>query len=337
MKILPFAKRNAEPEPAEDRNYSDIITQALVDAASDNLTDAYVSALEIASGQLSRAFTAAGVEGAGAAAFDPWVMAQIGRQLVEQGEAVWYRVGMTLRRADNYQYRPSGAYELSFPEGPRIEPASRVFHARWNIDTGSQRGLAPLGAARTLRVLMQRLEATLATEGNAAVGYLLPVPTDGDAANISQLKEDLAGLQGRIAVVETTRGGWGDGRSGAPQRDFALARLGPSYPEGNVRMFVAARESVLAACGYPVQLAQDSDGTAQREAWRRYLHGTVSPMGRIVTAAAARVGLAITLDWDNLFASDVQGRARAFQSLVNGGMSLEAAAAASGILTPQED
>ena len=48
-------------------------------------------------------------------------------------------------------------------------------------------------------------------------------------------------------------------------------------PEGNVRLFRSAKEAVLGACGYPVQLDQDSDGTAQREAWRRYLHGTVAP------------------------------------------------------------
>ncbi|MYA40981.1 MAG: hypothetical protein F4Z31_04430 [Gemmatimonadetes bacterium] len=337
--ILPWRNRDKEgprPSPVEDRNYSDIVTQALVNAATDNLVDAYVSALEIASGQLSRAFSAAAVDGPGAAAFGPWTMSQIGRQLVEQGEAVWYRVGMELRRADNYEITPRGAYQLSLPGGVRIEPGDRVFHARWNVDTASGRGLSPLGAARTLRLLMQRLENSLATENNAIVGYLLPVPADGDAANISQLKDDLAGLNGRVAVIETARAAWGEGTSAAPRRDFELARMGPNIPEGNVRLFIAARESVLAACGYPVQLAQDSDGTSQREAWRRYLHGTVAPLGRMVTAEAARVGLPVSLDWDTLFASDIQGRARAFQSLVGGGMDIAQAAAASGLLQPED-
>ncbi len=337
MAIIPWKRDVSEKQPeAEDRNYSDIVTQALVDAATDNLTDAYVSALEIAAGQLSRAFAAAGVSGTGAAAFDTWTMAQIGRSLVEGGEAVWYRVGRRLMRADNYEILPTGRYQLSLAGGVRTKDARRVFHARWNVDTASGRGLSPLGAARTLRQLMQRLEGSLATEGNAAVGYLLPVPSDGAAGNIEQLKQDLAALQGRIAVVETTRQGWGEGQSAAPRRDFDLARLGPAYPEGNVRLFVAARESVLAACGYPVQLAQDSDGTAQREAWRRYLHGTVAPLGRIVAREAQRVGLAIALDWDALFASDIAGRARAFQSLVGGGMDIAQAAAAAGLLMEED-
>lgn len=337
MNIFPFrSKDDPQASSAEDRNYSDIVTQALVDAATENLTDAYISALEIAAGQLSRAFAAAAMSGPGAPAFGPWTMAQIGRQLVERGEAVWYRIGMNLVRADNYDILPSGRYQLSLPGAVRTEAPDRVFHARWNVDVASGRGLSPLGAARQLRLLMQRLEATLATEGNAAVGYLLPIPADGDAAIVKQLKEDLAALKGRIAIVETARGGWGEGARYSPHRDYALERLGPTYPEGNVRMFVAARESVLMACGYPVQLAQDSAGTAQREAWRRYLHGTVAPLGNTVAAEAARIGLAVTVSWDQLFASDIQGRARAFQSLVGGGMDIAQAAAASGLLTPED-
>ena len=47
--------------------------------------DAYVSA--VASLQLSRSFASAGVNGEGADAFGPWVMAQIGRQLMQRLEA----------------------------------------------------------------------------------------------------------------------------------------------------------------------------------------------------------------------------------------------------------
>ncbi|MYI07565.1 MAG: phage portal protein [Gemmatimonadetes bacterium] len=330
--IFPF--RRPDPEPAqENRNYTDIVTQALVDAASEPLLTGYTAALEIAAGQLSRVFAAATVAGAGAPAFDSWMLAQVARSLVESGDAVWYRIGRRLVRAEQYGINPDGTYELTLPERSVVQPSRRVFHARWNIDVSSARGLAPLETAQTIRQLLQKLEGSLAQESGAAVGYLLPVPSDGDDAAVEKLKQDLAALKGRIAVVETTRGGWGEGPTGSPRRDYDLARMGPNIPDGNVRMFQAARDSVLAACGYPVQLAQgQGDGTAQREAWRRYLHGTVAPIGNLVEVEAARIGLPITISWDRLFASDIQGRARAFQSLVAGGMSLEAAAAASGIL-----
>lgn len=320
----------------EHRNYTDIVTNALVEAATDELASTYVSALETAAGQLSRAFTSATVTGPGAMAFGPWELAQIGRQLIESGEAVWFRVGQMLFRAETYSILPNGTYTLARNAALRTEPASRVFHVRFNMDVASGRGMAPLATARTIRTLMSKMEGKFSSEWNAAVGYLLPVPADGNAANIEQLKEDLGTLNGRIAVAETTQGGYDQGRSAAPRRDFELSRLGPNVPDGNVTLYAAIRDSILSACGYPPQLEGKAEGTAQREAWRRYLHGTVAPLGRLVQTEAARVGLPVVLDWDQLFASDISGRARAFQSLVNGGMSIEQAAAASGLLSPED-
>lgn len=326
--------RIAELE-AENRGYTDIVTNALLDAATDAVSEGYVAALEIAAGQLSRAFSSATVAGRGAAPFTPDTLAQIGRSLVEAGEAIWVRRGRRIMRVDNYGLQPNGDYQVSAPEGEFVVPPSRVLHARWAVDLASGRGVAPLTKARTLRTLMQRLEGALATESNAPVGYLLPIPQDGAAANVDKLREDLANLKGRIAVIETTRGGWGEGSQGAPRRDYDLARMGPDYPQSSISLFDTSRNTVLAACGFPVQLVTNSDGTAQREAWRRYLHGTVSPLARIVAQAATEAGLPITLDFETLFASDIQGRARAFQSLVGGGMDIAQAAAASGLL--QED
>ena len=90
----------------------------------------------------------------------------------------------------------------------------RVFHVRWNLQVAFGRGLVPLGTARTLRKLMYRLENCLADEANAPVGYLLPLPTDGQSGTVEKLREDIAALRGRIAVIETTRTGWGEGPCG---------------------------------------------------------------------------------------------------------------------------
>jgi len=327
--------RIAELE-TENRSYSDIVTNALVDAATGAVTDGYVSALETAAGQLSRAFAAAEAGGRDGDLFTPWVMAQIGRSLVDCGDAIWYRAGRRLMRADNYDLAPGGAYRFSTPLGEVSAPAARVLHVRWNIDINSLRGVGPLTLARNLRTVMARLEGSMADELNAAVGYLLPIPSDGDASTVTQLKEDLANLKGRIAVIETARAGWGQGPQGAPRRDYDLTRMGPNIPDAHVTLFEAARDSVLTACGMPVALIGVGDGTSQREAWRRYLHGTVAPLGRLVVEAASQGGMDLTLAWDNLFASDIAGRARAFQSLVGAGMPIPEAAAASGILVEED-
>ncbi|MCY4019271.1 MAG: hypothetical protein OXG39_07670, partial [Chloroflexi bacterium] len=258
----------------EKRGFTDSITEAILNAASD-ASRGYLAALEIAASQLGRAFAAANVTGRGAAAFTPPVLSMIGRQLVERGEAVWRRQNGRLEWISSYSLR-DGSYVATLADGRTLAVApGQVFAARWNTDLLTGLGIAPLDTARTLKSLVERLEASMAAEGNASVGYLLPVPSDGAAGNIAALKADLAKLDGRIAIVETTRAGWGAQAVTAPRRDYELMRLGPNLPQGNVLLFEQAQEYALAACGYPVQLVQRSDGTAQREAWRRYLHGTV--------------------------------------------------------------
>ena len=69
-------------------------------------------------------------------------------------------------------------------------------------------------------------------------------------------------------------------------------------------------------------------GPAQREAWRRLLFSTIAPLGRIVENEL-RVKLDtpdLRLTWNELRASDLAGRARAFQSMVNGGIEVGKAA-----------
>jgi len=331
--ILPFLRRG-QPEP-EKRGYTDAVTTALIEAATTPEVAGYVSALEIAAGQLSRAFASATVTGTGAAMFTPRVLATVGRSMVESGQSVWLRRGNTLVWVRDWSIVSPNRYEVNIVGGSRAVPRRSVFLARWNIDYDTGLGISPLGMARQIRTLLARLEASTATEAGAAVGYLLPVPSDGEAGNVEALKMDLADLRGRIAVVETTRGGWGEGAA-APQGDYRLARMGPNFPDSIGDMLTRAQESVLAACGYPIQLVRSEGGAqGQREAWRRYLHGTVAPLGRIVEQAAAEIDRPIMLGWDALFASDIQGRARAFQSMVNGGMEVERAATLSGLLNAE--
>lgn len=321
----------------EDRNYSDAITEAILNASADAAAQGYLSALEIAAGQLSRAFASALPSGPGAPDFPASVRAWAGRSLVELGEAVFYRSD-GLIPVVNYTLE-GGIYLVTLPDSRQIRaPVDRVVAARWNVDLTTRRGISPLAAARTLKMMLQRIENSITQETSAAVGYLLPVPSDGDSANIAELKKDLATLAGKIAVVETTRGGWGTSApSAAPRQDYRLERLGPNVPDSSVALYLQAQRFALAACGFPVQLIEQADGTSQREAWRRYLHGTVTPLAAILEEAAARAALPVTFSFDSLFASDISGRARAFQSLVGGGMPIEQAAALSGLLSQDEE
>ena len=62
------------------------------------------------------------------------------------------------------------------------------------------------------------------------------------------------------------------------------------------------------------------------------LFGVLSPLGRKVESELRRRLGDVSLDWSELRASDLSGRARAFQSMVGGGMPVADAVATAGLM-----
>ena len=317
----------------EQRNLTDAVTQAIVDAAAG--TEAGVSgAQEIAAGTVSRAFASAEAKGVHAGLFSPLVLSQIGRDLVTSGDSVW-RTGLTrLVYVDSYDITPmdDGTYRYSVntPKGRTV--VNSPLHVRYSVEQLTGRGMGPLRHAKALGNFVKSLESRLGMESAGTVGYLLPVPAGGQDDDMAEFKRDLAQLKGKTAIVETTSAGYGEGRAASPHQDYQAKRIGPAIPQGNVDAFAKAMEAALAACGVPIELVQSSDGTGQREGYRRFLHGTVMPLARLVEFAALEAGLDVSLSFDALFASDIAGRARAFQSMVGAGMDAAKAAAQAGLI-----
>ena len=104
-------------------------------------------------------------------------------------------------------------------------------------------------------------------------------------------------------------------------------------PAPLVDLHQAASREVLAAVGVNPALFSAGDGTAAREAWRQLLFGVVAPLGRIVQhELQAKLETEVTISWEELRASDLSGRARAFQSMVGGGMDVTKAASLAGLM-----
>jgi len=316
----------------EDRSsYTDLITQAILLQAT--AEEALSGALEIAAGYVSRAFASATPHGRDAYLFDAVVLSEIGRELIELGETAWRIGDGELVQLAGYQILDTGVYQAS---GQPI-PQSSVLHIRYNTDIHTMRGISPLNRAGGLNTLLTRIEQAMGYEAGSTVGYLVSIPSGGQAAATAQLKADIARMKGEIALVETTSGGWDAGRGNAPRRDYLPQRLGADIPETSVQIYQYAVQLALVACGVPPELADSrTDGTGQRESWRRFLFGTLVPLSKLVTAFAARRGLEVTLDFEDLMASDIAGRARAFGSLVQGGMDIEEAAILTGLVTVEE-
>ncbi|MCY4121868.1 MAG: hypothetical protein OXG72_13210, partial [Acidobacteria bacterium] len=109
----------------------------------------------------------------------------------------------------------------------------------------------------------------------------------------------------------------------------------PELGAGLVNEHEFVTRLVTAAYGIPVQLVLPStaDGTAQREAFRRWFTAHLGPFLRCVEGELrAKVHPSIRLDARDLRALDMQGSARALKSLADAGFSAEQAAALVGIV-----
>ena len=162
----------------------------------------------------------------------------------------------------------------------------------------------------------------------------MPTPVDGNDSTITNLKADIRKLRGKIALVESTSSGWaGDGAQQRPKSDWEARRLGAAPGAALIEQAALASREIYASCGVPLSLVIGSEGTGQREGFRRLLHSTIMPLGRIVSEELTRkFETDIGLSFDGLFAADLSGRARAFQSLVGGGMDVSKAASLAGLL-----
>lgn len=356
--------REAAPE-RRDRGFTDLVASALVAQANASLTGdpAGIAALEIAARFWSHAFAAARVtpDNERTRTISPTVRALVARDLVRKGE----NVHLIDVAAGRLRLHPAGSWDvrggwdpvswrirvdLFGPSGniTRFVPHAQVIHCRYA--TTSDRpwwGISPLAWAKQTGALAANLELRLAQEAGSPVGSVIPLPfgrtgRDGDEdadAHVDQYVDDLAkslaAAKGAPQLLETTAGGFDQGKESAPHRDWKPARFGADPPAVLDALRSASAMSVLDACGVPSALAlANADGTSQRESWRRFVMGTIEPaLATVRDEFAEKLDVPdLAFDLRGLWAHDIAGRAAAFKALAAGGMALDAAAAASGVL-----
>ena len=217
---------------------------------------------------------------------------------------------------------------------------AQVLHFMWSYDSALPWvGVGPLSRASVTGSLHGGLDRSLGYEVRGPVGHLLPTPAgpdtdDEDEDPLGDLRRDIANLRGAAALVETTSSAWGEGSLAAPRRDWMPSRIGPNPPAPLVDLQEQTFDQLLAACGVPAALyGRGGDAAGRREAFRVFLHASVSPVAEIIVEEL-RAKLEIDdlkLTFDELFASDLQGRARALQSMVGAGMDLDDARRLAGL------
>ena len=347
MRWWPFGKS----EKRQSGAYSDAILNELLRAAGGEVAIATATAaVEAAAGYWARALAGARVNHP---AVTPAYLACVGREIVRRGEALheiqvdgtgmvqlipvahWDVWGAPDRAGWWYNATINGPSTSAV----RPLPGAAVVHQVYATDPlAPWRGVSPLKYAGLTGELLATLERKLADEAGGPVGSVLPIPTDGgddddeDNDPMAPLKATLRTLRGRMAFVETTSAGWDEGQTKAPRRDWQPQRIGANPPGvlRDLRGDVGA--AILTACGVPMALVDDSDGTAQREAWRRFIMGQVAPQAEGLAAEMAeKLEAPVSFDFGPLWASDLVGRSQAVKNLTAAGVELAQARQIAGL------
>ena len=339
--MWPFAKfENRE-------SATDAIVTALISQAGGSSVPPSVEALgavEAAAGLWSRAFASATVEPKTPAtiALTPSALAAIGRGLAVRGEAVFeLEVNGAVQLTQAASWKVAGgtgsetwryAVELPLPSGKvskRTLPAESVLHVRYATRPGAPwAGISPLGMASETQALATWIERRLAEETSTATSYVLPLP---EAADVDALKADIKAGRGRLHIVDTTSTGWGDGTAAAPQRDWKSNRLGADPPDSLGKLRSEVKNDIFGVYGIPSSI--HGTGGSARESYRQFLSSTIQPLAKLVVEELA-VKLdtpTLVLDFTELRAADIAGRARAYGVLINAGMPPSEAAEATGL------
>ena len=343
MKLWPFRQN----ETRADDSYTDTLVAALTARAQGKeLAVPYaLGALEACAGVVGRGFAAAEVAGGDAVkdALQPAVMEMIGRSMIRSGELLM----MIDTTGGRIKLLPAQTHDVTggpYPEswmygltlgGPSDTltfdsiPAESVLHFRYAADPAQPwRGNSPLQVAALAGRLSAETVNSLSDESSGPTGSLLGIPKDGDDDTVAALKGDIANARGRVALLES--GDWDN--AGGGEVDLAVKRFGADPPEAMVKLLEASSREVWSACGFNSSLFGGNQAAAVRESWRLALFGVLSPLRRLVeTELRAKLG-DVTLDWSELRASDLSGRARAFQSMVGGGMPVADAVAIAGLM-----
>ena len=318
-----------EAPATEHRQYTEALVEALIQSATgDTLTAEATAAVEIAAGFWSRAFATATITPAIVPAH---ILATIGRDLVRAGESVWQVVvesgrlellPVAAHNVEGGRSESSWTYRLQVnsPSNAQSQehiPGTSVVHCRYSYRKQTPwLGISPLGWAVNTAQAMGRSEARMKEESGTPTGYVMPTPADVGEQDDGQgnifdpfasLRQRLGALAGKLMVVQSMQTGFGEGRAAAPQSEWTPRRLGANPPESLIALRNAMQEGLLAACGVPPGLASADSGnqTANREAWRQFLHGTIQPVAVLVEAELReKLNQAdLSIDFDRLFAS----------------------------------
>ena len=332
------SRRRSSPQASADGYTGQLVEQAEREAETGRpaVAPQGTAAVVACAGILARSLALVRPNDDHAETLTPAVLAVIGRELILRGEALFYAMPgrppcpATLNHLEGGPDPQSWRYSLT-AAGPSLAqivraPGGAVWHFRHNADPATPwAGRPPWKSAGVAAHALAAIEDALAAEAEIPAGTLLFEPSSGRDQDAEAKKAFTRKLRGKIAMIPTaTTGG--------------AAWPTPQRTGGRTDQHTAALDALAGklaiACGIPPVLITTGAVNAggMREGQRLLLHNLVAPVCRLIESeVAVKTGIPCDLDTTELFAADINGRARAYRSLVDGGMDPEAAAAICGL------
>ena len=352
--IWPFKKKTEKRSSGGYTSASQRIAEIMAAATGSGVVTAAASdALETASSYYGLAFAAAAVNASPRAkmVLGPRVLESIARDLITGGESVW-EIGIMngrlriIRSSYCVVYGDSPleetwTYQLNLPSPSgglktRFVMAPDVIHTRYSTDSKKPWcGLGPLQRAIQSGKLLSALENLLTQETAAASGYVLALAsgTLGEEA----AEEKIGAIDAIVGGIKAAKGGTVGIELSTEPMDLThmktakpgldVTRIGADFPQAVAELREPVRLSVLACCGIPAAFSTSQTSTNWRESFRSFVFARVMPLSEIIAEElSVKLDERISFDFDALSAADVQGRSRAYKSLIDGGMNAAHAA-----------
>ena len=331
----------SRPEVRE--SYTDQVISRIMASASGASDGGALAAIETAARWWGSGLASASVSPSNItlAAVSPTILDSIGRALCRSGDSLHVidvrggRVTLTpvaswsVHGSDDpasWLYRVT----LNGPDSTRVVtlPGAAVVHCRYAPSPAAAwRGRSPVQLAIDTARAAGLLEKATSEELNFTQSQMLtPRRAAGDYGVAETLNPET--IQ---KIVSAFSEHMNTGAFVIPA-DVQAQRLGPEPPDSFPLIRDRLENSLLAMHGVPPALVTPTGNAgAMREGFRQLLHGLIKNLGALVVEELqAKLDPAAALSFSDLRAGDIAGSARAFGSLVTGGLSAQSAAAIVG-------
>ena len=332
------------PRPEIRESFTDTVIARLVAASTGVGDGGALGAIETASRWWGSGLASATVSPSGGAlaAVTPSVLDAVGRALCRSGESL-YAISVSggrVRLISCGSWAVSGSEDpstwryrvtLSGPTSTRSATlnAASVVHVRYAPHPSRPwAGRSPVHLAiDTARVAGLLETATAGELGFTQTQMLTPRRSAGDFGVADSLTPET------ISKIVTAFAEHVHTGAFVIPADVTPQRLGPEPPDSFPLIRDRLENSLLALHGIPPALvASTGQGGAMRESFRQVLHSLLKPLGAILAEELqAKLHPDAALSFDALRAGDITGSARAFGSLVTGGLTPQSAAAIVGL------